>query len=703
MSIINYSYKTPHVWYASGVIIFNSDFTKTIIVKTYRGNIGFPKGGKEYKERVHQTAYREVKEETGLLPEQYKHDSSLIGEKKGDPDKGTFTIYYFIGYVDKETESIPLQCCIPNELKFELYLKSEMEEAKLAILTDAKQEYSLQLVNILKNPIWTGLKYLYDEAKKKCIAEDRFNEVLAEFQEFLSQIRLWSQNMIEHEYLRIEEESGCDFIKELITAVFMSHTQILQAIQGNNKSKQNQIDIPIPDHFLHKCYINAGREFYKNPFFFYDGPDVSVYERQRNIPQCEAIIANSINETIRQLLPVRRILKTYLSENYNQELLDEEEKKESMKGMSKSYQNNLREIVKKEVEGLMVDKQDKEKIVEELMKKEFEKLSVTSQQDGGDLTMKTESGLESISDSFSDEIKKKDSSDLTPPEVPSDQLNIEKSTIEEITISDGNIINNQNTTIEMEGGSKISSEDTASNQSTELKIETETLVENNNETDLEALPELSLDEIDLIVTQQDEEYILAEKEERERLEKEKEEKERLEKEKEERERLEKERLEKERLEKERLEKERLEKERLEKEKEERERLEKEKEERERLEKEKEIGENSIKNVLMDNQTGSGKKNKSDTKNQELKVEKHDTTNIVNNDEKPLHEAPIALSEQNPIKKKTFEEEKLERATEANMYIADLDLEEEINLLEDISLDLPQKSVIPLTQKKYTFF
>ncbi len=578
-----------------------------------------------------------------------------------------------------------------------------MEEAKLAILTDAKQEYSLQLVNILKNPIWTGLKYLYDEAKKKCIAEDRFNEVLAEFQEFLSQIRLWSQNMIEHEYIRIEEESGCDFIKELITAVFMSHTQILQAIQGNNKSKQNQIDIPKPDHFLHKCYINAGREFYKNPFFFYDGPDVSVYERQRNIPQCEAIIANSINETIRQLLPVRRILKTYLSENYNQELLDEEEKKESMKGMSKSYQNNLREIVKKEVEGLMVDKQDKEKIVEELMKKEFEKLSVTSQQDGGDLTMKTESGLESISDSFSDEIKKKDSSDLTPPEVPSDQLNIEKSTIEEITISDGNIINNQNTTIEMEGGSKISSEDTASNQSTELKIETETLVENNNETDLEALPELSLDEIDLIVTQQDEEYILAEKEERERLEKEKEEKERLEKEKEERERLEKERLEKERLEKERLEKERLEKERLEKEKEERERLEKEKEERERLEKEKEIGENSIKNVLMDNQTGSGKKNKSDTKNQELKVEKHDTTNIVNNDEKPLHEAPIALSEQNPIKKKTFEEEKLERATEANMYIADLDLEEEINLLEDISLDLPQKSVIPLTQKKYTFF
>jgi hypothetical protein len=154
-----------------------------------------------------------------------------------------------------------------------------MEEAKLAILTDAKQEYSMQLVNILKSSICSGLKFLYDESKKKCIAEKRFNEVLSEFQEFLSQIRLWSQDMIEQEYRRIQDESGCDFIKELITAVFMSHTQILQSIRGDSVKKQTQIDIPKPEHFIHKCYINAGREFYKNPFFFYDGPEVSAIER----------------------------------------------------------------------------------------------------------------------------------------------------------------------------------------------------------------------------------------------------------------------------------------------------------------------------------------------------------------------------------------------------------------------------------------
>ena len=118
MSLFTYAYKKPLVWYASGVIIFNHDFTKTIIVKTPKGNVGFPKGGKEFQELLHQTAHREVEEETGLKPSQYKHDNTLVGEKKGDPNKGNCTIYYFIAYVDEKTETIPLQCCIPNELSF---------------------------------------------------------------------------------------------------------------------------------------------------------------------------------------------------------------------------------------------------------------------------------------------------------------------------------------------------------------------------------------------------------------------------------------------------------------------------------------------------------------------------------------------------------------------------------------------------------
>ena len=156
MSIINYSDKSPLIWYASGVIIFNHDFTKTIIVKTPKGNIGFPKGGKENKERLHQTAYREVKEETGLKSYQYKHDSSLIGEKKGSSENTKCTIYYFIGVITtKEIEMVPLKCFNNYELSFVEWVSLEKAYPMLCkkrqnILKSAYQYISEQQKNKTK-------------------------------------------------------------------------------------------------------------------------------------------------------------------------------------------------------------------------------------------------------------------------------------------------------------------------------------------------------------------------------------------------------------------------------------------------------------------------------------------------------------------------------------------------------------------------
>ena len=118
-TFVKYSGKNPRGWYAAGVIIFNYDLTKTIIVKTPQKNTGFPKGAREPYERVHQTAYREVQEETGLHSFQYKHDKILIGEKKGSSEKTKCTIYYFIAVVNtKEIEMVPLKCFNNYELSF---------------------------------------------------------------------------------------------------------------------------------------------------------------------------------------------------------------------------------------------------------------------------------------------------------------------------------------------------------------------------------------------------------------------------------------------------------------------------------------------------------------------------------------------------------------------------------------------------------
>ena len=92
-------------------------------------------------------------------------------------------------------------------------------------------------------------------------------------------------------------------MEELITAVFVSHTKVLTAIKGSTKF---DLEIPTGSKFIHKCYIECARIFWKNPYLFSD-EDISPCEYQRNLRDCENIISKTITETIRKMLPVENI------------------------------------------------------------------------------------------------------------------------------------------------------------------------------------------------------------------------------------------------------------------------------------------------------------------------------------------------------------------------------------------------------------
>ena len=61
--------------------------------------------------------------------------------------------------------------------------------------------------------------------------------ILMRFQEQLSQIPKWNQDIINEEE-RIVEDSGCDWLDELVTAVFLSQTKILTAIRSNKQNNK---------------------------------------------------------------------------------------------------------------------------------------------------------------------------------------------------------------------------------------------------------------------------------------------------------------------------------------------------------------------------------------------------------------------------------------------------------------------------------
>ena len=87
--------------------------------------------------------------------------------------------------------------------------------------------------------------------------------------------------VIDEKYNKIIEVSKCDWLEDLLTAVFVSHTKILTSINTNkNKNKKINLQIPKVDYFIHQCYIEVAREFWKNPYLFDDNVNNFEYQRK---------------------------------------------------------------------------------------------------------------------------------------------------------------------------------------------------------------------------------------------------------------------------------------------------------------------------------------------------------------------------------------------------------------------------------------
>ena len=81
--------------------------------------------------------------------------------------------------------------------------------------------------------IFDGVKSIYDESK--LLYRSKKTPILLIFRELLEKVPIWNSEIIDSECNRIINNSNCDWIDDLITAVFISHTKILTSI-GPNQS-----------------------------------------------------------------------------------------------------------------------------------------------------------------------------------------------------------------------------------------------------------------------------------------------------------------------------------------------------------------------------------------------------------------------------------------------------------------------------------
>ena len=176
------------------------------------------------------------------------------------------------------------------------------------VYAEAKGEYTKQLCQYLTPALHKFFLNLLDTAKER---EPDPKKLLLSFQVLLEGISEWNNDKLQRETQNLAMSTQCDYLEELLTAVFVAHTKVLSSIRLTNKQRKLQITIPKLEHFLHKTLIECARLLWTNTFLFtLNGTSM---ERQKNMRHIETLIIDGILQGIRVMLPVKSILREYLS------------------------------------------------------------------------------------------------------------------------------------------------------------------------------------------------------------------------------------------------------------------------------------------------------------------------------------------------------------------------------------------------------
>ena len=192
-----------------------------------------------------------------------------------------------------------------------------MDDFVLSNLQESRNEWCSRLVSIFTPLILGGIKSIFNESWKICVDNDEPNKYLMTFQNLLSRIPKWNNEIIEDERKRIIERSGCNYLEDLITCVHIIQLKVLTCIRVGNKQKKIDISIPKLDNFIHKVYINVARKVYSNVYLF--DKNINPLQIQKNNRELENIIQECILISIRESIPTEAIIRAYMDESVEHE------------------------------------------------------------------------------------------------------------------------------------------------------------------------------------------------------------------------------------------------------------------------------------------------------------------------------------------------------------------------------------------------
>jgi len=199
-------------------------------------------------------------------------------------------------------------------------------DSVLSVYSDARTEYTKQLCVFLVPAYFQFFVDLLEKAKHDMAQEPK--RALWQFQTYLNDIHDWNMERVRQEIQRIHSNSGCDYMEDLLTAVFIAHTKVLTAIRLSSNNKKVEINIPKVDHFLFKVLCETSKLLWSSTYLFRDG--IPGIEKQQNYRTIETILNEGILQAVRSLVPVKSILKDFVSQDTKEDS-DEEDVQEDKK------------------------------------------------------------------------------------------------------------------------------------------------------------------------------------------------------------------------------------------------------------------------------------------------------------------------------------------------------------------------------------
>ena len=175
----------------------------------------------------------------------------------------------------------------------------------LNVLVEAKKELLNQLSSTILPSALDCMDSLYAESK----VETQGRNTLKAFQEKLAKIPQWNNYQIENEVGKcVDRCGGC--LDEMTAACFVATVKIISSVRLSKDSRKVSLKIPTNDVFVLGVYNNVAKRIYEDPYIYHEV--ISRNDRRKDLLKR---MDGVVEETVKEMLPINQILKTYLNKN----------------------------------------------------------------------------------------------------------------------------------------------------------------------------------------------------------------------------------------------------------------------------------------------------------------------------------------------------------------------------------------------------